>query len=495
MPAFTASIGVEARITPTAVEILDGGTIVHSCPLPAGSLRISPSTQSFGTVNSDSSATRSFTLSNQGTDCVNVTAISSSAHFSPSAFTPFALAPLTSQVQNVTFNPSRAIGSFAETLAVSRTPATGDSLIHVTGQSVLPQTTLTIRAVVLPPADPGRFNLLLDGAAVSTDSGTVVVGPRSVTPGLHTVGETAGTATSLSNYVISIDCGSGAVGAATLTVNLAAGDSKTCVVINLGRPRLTINLLVQPASATGAFNLLVDGSTRAAAVRNGATTGPLVLSVGNHLVSQTAAPGTNLTDYTPSFTGGCAANGSVSLSAGDDKICTVNNARTPEPVSCFVFDDGYTNLKGPSDAIYISGRPNDRGAACIPDGTANGKCAKWFGRCFTNRTRVPVTFSVFDDGYSRMTGPSDALFVPKPGQVCEPDGTASGTCRKWFGRGTAADGRAVTCEVFTDGASIHTGLSDAIFIPNPLPSGGAACIPNGTASGTCLRWFGRCQVQ
>ena len=97
----------------------------------------------------------------------------------------------------------------------------------------------------------------------------------------------------------------------------------------------------------------------------------------------------DLADYITSLAGACASNGQVLLSPGDDKVCTVVNIKTPELVSCYVFNDGYTNMKGPSDAIYISGRPYDRGAACIPDGTANGKCAKWFGRCFTNRTGVP----------------------------------------------------------------------------------------------------------
>jgi hypothetical protein len=302
-------------------------------------------------------------------------------------------------------------------------------------------------------------------------------------------------ATSFSGYVISIDCGSSSVTASSLVVNIAAGENKTCTVTNLGRPRLTVNLQVQPASSSGAFNLEIDGVIRAAAVRNGGTTGPLVFAAGNHVVSQTAANGTSLADYIPSIGGACAANGQVNLNPGDDRACTVTDVKLSEPVSCYVFNDGYTSMKGPSDAIYISGRTGDRGAACIPDGTATGQCAKWFGRCFTTRTGVPVTFNIFDDGYTRITGPSDALFVSKPGQVCEPDGTAAGTCRKWFGRGRANDGRAVTCEVFTDGAAVRFGPSDAIFIPDPLPAGGAACIPNGASTGNCLRWFGRCQAQ
>ena len=49
----------------------------------------------------------------------------------------------------------------------------------------------------------------------------------------------------------------------------------------------------------------------------------------------------------------------------------------PDSVECFVFDDGYTNMEGPSDAIFISGRStnNEKGKACIPGATV-GHCHK-----------------------------------------------------------------------------------------------------------------------
>jgi hypothetical protein len=37
-------------------------------------------------------------------------------------------------------------------------------------------------------------------------------------------------------------------------------------------------------------------------------------------------------------------------------------------VECFVYDDGYQNVAGPSDAVYFAGPQS----ACIPDGTATG---------------------------------------------------------------------------------------------------------------------------
>src|SRR5215472_5034805 len=53
--------------------------------------------------------------------------------------------------------------------------------------------------------------------------------------------------------------------------------------------------------------------------------------------------------------------------------CVAHRVNTPPPapfegVVCSVFDDGYSNLEGPSDAIFVSGRTtnNEQGKACIP---------------------------------------------------------------------------------------------------------------------------------
>src|ERR1700745_2751845 len=65
-----------------------------------------------------------------------------------------------------------------------------------------------------------------------------------------------------------------------------------------------------------------------------------------------------------------------------------------QPVNLCVFDDGYSNMEGPSDAIFISGRSTngEMGKACIPGGQF-GHCHKWFGRCGTPNS---VFFYVFN---------------------------------------------------------------------------------------------------
>lgn len=161
-----------------------------------------------------------------------------------------------------------------------------------------------------------------------------------------------------------------------------------------------------------------------------------------------------------------------------------------EDIQCYVFDDAYTNPVGPSDAIYISGESGQQGKACT-----KGQCRKWFGTCFAVSNRLWVKFYVFDDGYTNVVGPSDAIYIPGEGnKACVPQGN---TCRRWFGMGVTGDQRPVTCRVISDfvlpnGSRGMSRESDAIFIPAPIPPAGEACIPTAGPDAWCHRSFGRC---
>lgn len=198
-----------------------------------------------------------------------------------------------------------------------------------------------------------------------------------------------------------------------------------------------------------------------------------------------------------------AGNPLISLTSSTPATFPTPNCLPPPPpqenVVCNVFDDGDTNQQGPTDAIFFSGRKNnsldERGKACMPGGQF-GICHKWFGGCQTVTTHVSVKFSIFNDGGGNPVGPSDAIYIPKDGnQACVPDGTSTGTCRRWFGMGKADDGRNVSCIVFDDGYTNPSFTSGAVYVPKPIPSGGEACIPDNTSTGLCRRWWGRCVAQ
>jgi hypothetical protein len=87
---------------------------------------------------------------------------------------------------------------------------------------------LTVRKVVIPANDPGRFDLLVNGATKASnvrDGGTT--GPVTVLAGTHTVGE-SGVNTNLVSYSRTYygDCD------ASGRVTLMAGDNKTCTIRN-----------------------------------------------------------------------------------------------------------------------------------------------------------------------------------------------------------------------------------------------------------------------
>ena len=114
------------------------------------------------------------------------------------------------------------------------------------------QGTITVVKDLNPSSDTGLFNLQIDGVTQASainvgDGGTT--GAIAVGPGDHTVGETAGTGTSLDEYEKSISCDNGTsvgVDNASLAVNVAGGQNLTCTITNL-REAIIIPDLPPPA--------------------------------------------------------------------------------------------------------------------------------------------------------------------------------------------------------------------------------------------------------
>ena len=182
--------------------------------------------------------------------------------------------------------------------------------------------TLTVNKVCNPTTDTGKFNLQIDGVTKAADAlcgGTT--GAVTVSAGTHTVTETAGTGNNLANYTSVTDGACASNGSVTLT----AGQNLTCTITNTRNSTLTVNKACNPAGDTGKFNLQIDGVTKAADALCGGTTGAVVVSIGTHTVAETAGTGTNLANYTSVTDGACAANGSVTIAAGQNLTCTITN--------------------------------------------------------------------------------------------------------------------------------------------------------------------------
>src|SRR5256885_15634894 len=94
----------------------------------------------------------------------------------------------------------------------------------------------------------------------------------------RTVGETAGTSTSLTDYESSIACtGSNSASSSDsgpLSVGpLAAGAVVDCTITNKRKPQVRVTKNLVPNSDPGKFNLQINGTTEKAEDRNGDKTG------------------------------------------------------------------------------------------------------------------------------------------------------------------------------------------------------------------------------
>jgi hypothetical protein len=151
----------------------------------------------------------------------------------------------------------------------------------------------------------------LTDAATPNDSGLIV-------PGTYSVSETANSA-----YVTTASCTSslGHPADDPSSINLAVGEVVTCTFTNAKKPKLTVTKIVTNDNGgtkqVSDFPLFVDGNSVTSGVKNVSTAGP-------HTVSETSDPA-----YTETIGGDCAANGSITLAAGDDKTCTITNDDKP----------------------------------------------------------------------------------------------------------------------------------------------------------------------
>ncbi|MHB2166947.1 choice-of-anchor D domain-containing protein [Alsobacter sp. R-9] len=143
--AISVASELVGKATDTALVIMVGGTEPASGALPAGRLRITPSSRSFGGVPVGGCAVpapqRTFTLSNIGNDCLDVGAIADAPPFRVVARSRppgEGIRPGESMTVTVAFEPT-ATGPASRHLAVTRSPAVGDDRLSCSGSGEVPQ--------------------------------------------------------------------------------------------------------------------------------------------------------------------------------------------------------------------------------------------------------------------------------------------------------------------------------------------------------------------
>ena len=197
-----------------------------------------------------------------------------------------------------------------------------------------------------PTTDPGKFNLQVDGTTKKTDAGNGgTTGAVTVNTGSnHSVGETAGTGTSLATTRPSIACtrnGNAPIPARGTSLSRHRRSQpvrrRRCTITNT-RKAGTIEVIksLSPTTDPGKFNLQVDGTTKKTDAGNGGTTGAVTVNTGNHSVGETAGTGTSSrttrrrSRCTRTVTrpgSGTEPRAASRSASGDRVVCTITNTR------------------------------------------------------------------------------------------------------------------------------------------------------------------------
>lgn len=184
-----------------------------------------------------------------------------------------------------------------------------------------------VKKVMIGGVDTFDFTGDISGS-ISTNNGTIEL--DNVIPGEDkTSVETVESDWNVTDISCDDSDSVGDIPTRTAIFRVGSGETVTCTFTNSKLPTLTVNKIVSSIdpNESGKFNLQIDGITHVADVGNGGTTGPQIVSIGAHTVGEIAGNGTLLDLYASVISGHCASDGSITLTAGENKTCTITNTR------------------------------------------------------------------------------------------------------------------------------------------------------------------------
>ncbi len=219
-------------------------------------------------------------------------------------------------------------------------------------------------------------SLTIAGVTLKVDGNTVTNGTSNpFNAGSHTVSETP-----ISGYTSSFDGDCDVNG----TVTLASGQNAVCTITNNDiAPTLTVikNIINDNGGSLIIQNvtLKVDGNT----VTNGTSN---TETAGSHTVSEVPVAG-----YASSIGGDCAANGSVTLASGDNKVCTITNNDNPATIKVIkkIINDNGGTLTISGVTLKVDGNtvtnntsnPFNAGQHTVSETPISGYTATFSGDC------------------------------------------------------------------------------------------------------------------
>jgi hypothetical protein len=302
--------------------------------------------------------------------------------------------------------------------------------------------TITIHKVMVGGTDTFTFTGSPNGT-INTNNGTLSASPPN---GAGSVTESALAGWALTNLTCTTP-----TGGATATPDLAArtvnytmptggGGSVDCTFTNTKSTKLTVTKVVindnGGTKVVGDFPLFVDGGSVTSGVQNNQT-------VGAHTVSETGDA-----NYTATISGDCAADGTITLAAGDVKACTItNNDNAPK----LTLNKIVVNNNG-GNAAESDWNLTATGPTTISGAGASGSTDVVSGATFAAGSYV----------LSESTGPSG--YTPS-GWACS-NGDNDGTI-------TVALGDDITCSITNDDQAAHI-----ILIKNVINNNGGGATAN-----------------
>lgn len=317
-----------------------------------------------------------------------------------------------------TVNESTTTTTVKESATTTTVPATGyDVGIQKTGESAL--TIGQTATFILKPYNTGP-------SAVSSSTGIVVT---DMLPSNFTMPVTAngnpGWNCSVSGVSLSCTYTGGSVGAgqampvititavtaklgegrncAKITIEVATDtkplDNEGCVSLIVSpvarNPVLTICKIIIPGNESGRFNLRLDGTVKVSSAGNNVCSGGITATVGTHVVSESAVAPAIMANYTRSFSGACDSAGSVTLTAGDNKTCTITNSRNPVLTIRKILipgnDSGQFNLR--LDGIVRVSSVGNNGSSGVITTTAGGHIVSETASAPTSMANYTQSFS------------------------------------------------------------------------------------------------------
>jgi Prealbumin-like fold domain len=247
-------------------------------------------------------------------------------------------------------------------------------ITNIHKQQPAPFASLTVNKICVPAADGGLFDLRVDSQTAADEPCGGRIGPLVVPTGAHKVSETAGSGTKLTDYtsVIGGDC------KADGSITLAAGEFAVCTITNVRSisppptpqptptpgptpapeeptATVTVTTVCIPANGEARFEAAVDEQSFPQLACHDST-GPVVTSVGIHVVSDVATSGTSPSTYRTVYRGDCGPKGTIKLKPKGHGRCVVVHIRRPLQASLSPPNACYRLVAGPRTVRLGSGR-------------------------------------------------------------------------------------------------------------------------------------------